>query len=292
MYDLQSPTKPHLRRERSRRCNPTGFSLVEMSVVMLTLSVVIGGGISTLSGVREKQQRQKSDSSMEKIQEALLGYAIANGYFPCPDVGVNAMNGANANFDGGEDRNGTVCRNSFGVLPWRDLSLQPRDSWLNYYSYHVATGYSNSSQPLQCNAASTLKIVEGTRLFADNVPFVVVSHGKNGMGHINPTPSGPGSYVTRTAVSGDEVENADPDDPDHNKAETYFQNAGDDHVLYMSPMLLKTKLMDAGMAMTACAPSTSSTSMGLVVNGVESGHDALRAKTKTLGDSPQNFYRQ
>ncbi|MBF0420630.1 MAG: prepilin-type N-terminal cleavage/methylation domain-containing protein [Magnetococcales bacterium] len=246
----------------------SGFSLVEMAVAMVVLAAVVGGGVATFSGVREKQQRIKAEDSMEKIQEALIGFAVANGHLPCPDVGVDGAGAAMANFDGVEDRNGTACRNPFGVLPWQNLSMKPVDNWLNYYSYHVAPDYSDSSQIIPCNATSTLRVRKDGKTLADNLPFVVVSHGKNGRGHIEPTPVGPTAYVTRTAVSGDELENANPQDPDPDKARTYLHGAGDDVILYASPMLLKSKLMQAGMAMTACAPSTSTTSTSSTTTSV------------------------
>ncbi|HIJ84873.1 MAG TPA: prepilin-type N-terminal cleavage/methylation domain-containing protein, partial [Magnetococcales bacterium] len=67
-------------------CKNSGFSLVEISVVILIVAVLLGSSVVSYSKMNDKQQRQKTEYLIEEVQRALIGYAITNGYLPCPDV--------------------------------------------------------------------------------------------------------------------------------------------------------------------------------------------------------------
>ncbi len=287
----------------SDRKKPQGFSLIEMAMVMAILSAVVGGGLVTVSSMRENQQRKKTNISLEKIREALLWYAVTNNAkLPCPDVGVDTTNSTQTTFDGRQDVDGSGnCRNPVGVLPWQDLGLQPFDNWGNYFTYHVTPEYSQAT--INCSTADDLTVRKDTdtgTILAENLAAVVVSHGKNGQGHIMPTPAGSPTYITRATVNGmdpnvignqtnNEAENADDDaidtDTHDDTTPIYVQNAGDDMVTYLSPMLLKTKLMESGYDMTSCAPTTTSTSIPTTTTSISTSTTSVSTSTTSVSTS-------
>lgn len=61
-----------------------GYSLVELAVVMLIVSLLIGGLMLPISAQQDVRARQETEKVLTDARESLLGYAIANGRLPCP----------------------------------------------------------------------------------------------------------------------------------------------------------------------------------------------------------------
>ena len=105
-----------------------GFTLLELSVVVLVVTLLVGGLLIPLS--TQVEQRNVSDTNLRLAQarDALIGFAIAHGRFPCPayvstpplstDVGVE------------DPPTGTgVCNHPIdGYLPGVTLGLTNLDS--------------------------------------------------------------------------------------------------------------------------------------------------------------------
>ena len=64
--------------------NHGGYSLVELAVVMLIVSLLIGGLLLPISAQQDVRARQDTERILTDARESLLGYAIANGRLPCP----------------------------------------------------------------------------------------------------------------------------------------------------------------------------------------------------------------
>lgn len=62
----------------------TGFTLVEMAIVLLIVALLLGGLIPAISSQVEQQRTNETRKTLEEIKEALIGYALANGRLPCP----------------------------------------------------------------------------------------------------------------------------------------------------------------------------------------------------------------
>ncbi|MFZ2161546.1 MAG: prepilin-type N-terminal cleavage/methylation domain-containing protein [Sideroxyarcus sp.] len=71
----------------------TGFTLVEMAVVLTIVALLLGGLLPMISSQMEQQRRTETRKQMDEITAALYGFAVANGRMPCPDI----------NNDGNED---------------------------------------------------------------------------------------------------------------------------------------------------------------------------------------------
>lgn len=127
-----------------------GFTLAEMAIVLLILSFLLGGTMAMISSQTEQRNWNDTQSRLEAARDAILGYAIANGRFPCP---------ANSNSAGAEVQAAGVCGAAgntydyyggvvagvtYGLLPAVTIGYQPVDSqgfaldaWGNRIRYAV-----------------------------------------------------------------------------------------------------------------------------------------------------------
>ena len=61
-----------------------GFSLLELSVVLVIVALLMGGSIVMGSNAVKAAQRVTTQERLATIQEALEAYRRTNGYLPCP----------------------------------------------------------------------------------------------------------------------------------------------------------------------------------------------------------------
>jgi len=124
----------------------SGFTLVEMSVVLVIIGLIIGGLFTTLSAQVAQKNLSETRATIDSVKEALLGYAMANGRFPCPAVAPAAgVTAVEAFVAGGSATNGT-CANFFnGYVPSVTLGMSSTDTtgyvldgWNNPIRYAVS----------------------------------------------------------------------------------------------------------------------------------------------------------
>ena len=70
-------------RHRSRQA---GFTIVEIAIVLLVVGLMIGGLVAPLSSQLEQRRVSNTERAMEDAREALFGFALRNGYLPCPAI--------------------------------------------------------------------------------------------------------------------------------------------------------------------------------------------------------------
>ena len=158
-----------------------GFTLIELAIVMFIVSLLIGGMLLPLSAQQDIRARQETEKTLSDIRDALIGYALVNGYLPCPAPVDLSTSGAEA----ARDANG-VCSIRVGLMPWATIGLGRLDGWNHLFRYSVTPAFSNSGTGTgtKFTLASTGDILIQTRdaagalqTLAANVPGVVVSHG-------------------------------------------------------------------------------------------------------------------
>lgn len=215
-----------------------GFTLIEITMVMVILSLLLGGLLLPLSTQLENNHRQETKAQLERVHEALLGFALVHGYLPCPDTQNNGL----------ENRTDTGCAGSqngsvwHGLLPWLTLGVGEADSWQNRFRYAVSASFTDASRsPLPAFDLSTegsIQVINGM----NRVPAIVLSHGANMLGAIStlgiaqPAPISPAEQENRN-------ENTQFSHSDYHKdLETGF----DDQLSWISPYILKNRLLLAG----------------------------------------------
>lgn len=105
-----------------------GFSLTELAIVLVIVSLLTGGMLLSLSAQTDSRNYSDARKELEEIKDALLGFAAANGYLPCPDTDTDP---ANASY-GVADTAG--CSGGEGWLPFKTLGTYEFDPWGSHRS--------------------------------------------------------------------------------------------------------------------------------------------------------------
>lgn len=103
----------------------TGFTLVELAVVMLIIVVLLGGLLVPLSAQMDARKGAEAQRALGEIRDALLGFAVAHGRLPCPST-ENDPN--NVNY-GVEEASCSTSLTVEGYLPWKTLGVSEIDPW-------------------------------------------------------------------------------------------------------------------------------------------------------------------
>jgi prepilin-type N-terminal cleavage/methylation domain-containing protein len=196
-----------------------GFSLLEMSIVLVIVALLLAGLLPTVSSQIEQARRNETLKYMNEVRDALLGYTIANKHLPCPD----------SNGDGSAD---APCPGiTFGTLPYNDLGVTNKDAFGKELVYAVTPAFSDSATTFTLSNVGTIQICTTaacTATLTTTAAAVIVSRGAN----------------WATATSPDELENTNGD----NKFVSHdsVQNGFDDLVIWLSPNILFNRMVAAG----------------------------------------------
>lgn len=68
----------------------SGVTMVEMAIVLVIIGLLLGGLLMPLSAQMEQRRVSETQATLAQIQEALIGFAIANGRLPCPATATSA----------------------------------------------------------------------------------------------------------------------------------------------------------------------------------------------------------
>lgn len=162
-----------------------GFTLIEIAVALVVVVLVLGSILVPLTTQVEQRQIGDTQKTLEETKEALIGFALANGYLPCP--AVSATNGV-------EDRTAGVCTagKRQGFIPWATLGVSKLDARGHIFRYSVTPAYASSLAPFALTTPRdiTIQTRDGAGALinltnANSIPAVVLSHGKNGYGSVD-----------------------------------------------------------------------------------------------------------
>jgi prepilin-type N-terminal cleavage/methylation domain-containing protein len=206
--------------KESTASNGSGFTLVELAVVIAIVALLLGGLLIPLATQIQGRNVKETQQSLADIKEALLGYAVTQGRLPCPDSDRDGLE----NPCGGV---GSISDVVEGFLPWQDLAVPPTDAWGRIFRYAVTREFTELARPgfpplpNQLDLADTpnANISVFTRgddpatapptvetkfqvQLAANAPAVVLSVGSNGFGG-----SPLGSLDLAFSTSADELTN-------------------------------------------------------------------------------------
>jgi prepilin-type N-terminal cleavage/methylation domain-containing protein len=99
-----------------------GFTLIEIAVVLVVVSLVLGSLLVPLASQVEQRKIEGTEQILEQARDALLAFAAARGRLPCP-----------AGTSGGQEALVTSaavgdCASFWGFLPAATLGLSPLDA--------------------------------------------------------------------------------------------------------------------------------------------------------------------
>jgi len=241
----------------------TGFTLVEMGIVLMIMALLLGGLLPTITS--QVEQRRESDTSkqLDEIQQALIGYAIIHGSLPCPASGATGTGGQEDPITGTgvcnhpHDNKSYVPAVTLG-LSGADSNGLIEDAWGNPIHYAIANGSSNTFPFTKPNGISGIGIANignssianldvcskatgstntacgSNYTLTNDAVAVIYSTGKNGA---NGTGAGPDEQENPTANSTDN--------------DTVYVSATpsptfDDMVIWLSPNILVNRMVSAG----------------------------------------------
>lgn len=198
----------------------SGFSLVEMAVVLAIVALLLGGLLPTLSSQLEQQRRNETQKYMGEVRDALLGYAIANRRLPCPDD----------NNDGTAEGTCTTANSQYGTLPYQDLGVTDKDAYGKVLIYAVTPAFA-ASAPFTLTTPGVMRICTTSACTANltaTAVAVIVSQGANS-----------------ATASVDETENTDKNNADF-VSHDLVQSGYDDLVVWLSANTLFNRMVAAG----------------------------------------------
>lgn len=141
-----------------KRHSQLGFSLVEVSVVILIMGLLLGGLMMPLSMQRENARLREGKDQLESVRAAVEGYALVNGVLPCPatpgSAGVAALSGG-------------TCATQHGFIPATTLDLNGQrnddnlllDPWGSPVRYSVTASDANTDGNWDFVAAGEMRTI-------------------------------------------------------------------------------------------------------------------------------------
>lgn len=236
----------------------SGFTLVEIAIVLLIITLLMAGLVPTISSQVEQRQVNETRKQLDDIQQALIGYAVTNGRLPCPASATSY--GAESFASGGNAGNGNCSNFHDGFVPAVTLGLSPVDSqgfaidsWNNRIHYAVTSANGNaftkfpngisltsSADLYVCSTASaTTSCSVANSTLTSAAPAVIYSVGKNG------------AYG---GTGADEAENPNPNSADNDQvfvshtptAAGSANGEFDDLVIWLSSNTLFNRMVMAG----------------------------------------------
>ena len=208
--------------------NKSGFTLVEMAIVLVIVGLLISAFLTPLTAQLEQSRNAEVRRDLAETKEALLGFAVINGRLPCPDTDGNGTD------DGCLNTN--VTATTGGNVPWITLNTKQLDPWGRRYQYRVNNAFSNTFLLTTTGSGGglirvcTTNVCAGTE--ASNVPLVIFSTGQNG--------------AVLPPASLDEQENTDLDKDFVSHDFTDTAGGFDDIVVWISTNVLMNRMVTAG----------------------------------------------
>lgn len=185
-----------------------GFTLLELSVVIVVLSIMVGGALTIITQQIRAAKQAELESKLAAIETALINFRKANNRLPCP-ADVDTALGNGLGFFGKEGDNTSSCapnavNKNFsdvgapyvvaGVLPTKTLGLQENymfDPWGGRFTYavdyRVAAANAFTTYPMGDTAIGAITVYDNSTYPASTARTtkaiaVLISHGPNGHG--------------------------------------------------------------------------------------------------------------
>ncbi len=226
---------------KTHRNHPFGFSLVEMAIVLVIVGLLLGGMLMPLSAQMEQRRNSETQKALDEINQALIGFAVANKRLPRPATSAT---------NGDERAACTTEAECTGFIPWTALGVTKLDAWNHIFRYKVTMAFTTTFA-LTTARSITVQTRDSAGVLANlttanDVPAIVLSHGKNGYGSTADDgtlqPSVPASNI-------DETTNATSTTTYVSRSPAGTGATGgefDDLVAWLSPNTLFNRMVAAG----------------------------------------------
>lgn len=202
----------------------SGFTLLEVSIVLVIVGFLTAGGINLMSSTNEVAKYKETERHLQEVKDALTTFYIQYRFLPCPDTDNNPTSAGygKGNYVSGSESIGGVCTNDEGWLPHTTLGIGGAgDAWGERFRYVTNKAFTEipgttskvcivQTPPYsRATTARRIKIYDLSSA-SDNAPsvpssgsvvgdyagFALISTGKNGrQTNSNITTSSSGAFV-------------------------------------------------------------------------------------------------
>ena len=255
----------------------SGFSLIEMAVVLVIAGLILGAVMSMGNAQITQSRISTTKSKEDAVKTALISYIARNKRMPCPAVptlaagtpgyGVEATTFGTC--DGVPTAGAGAARVVVGIIPWVSLGMSDEaasDGYYNRFTYAVTSNATNLNVNSVAGMKGNITVHTATPPTASNqsndctptggfynpcsIVAVILSHGANANGAYT---SGGTKIADPTGV--DELENVNIDNAFVEKDfSANLANPFDDILLalnasdLLSPLTLNSSLKDSNAA--------------------------------------------
>ncbi len=209
----------------------TGFSLVEMAIVLLVLGLLLGSVLGPLSSRIVNERIKSTNNTLVQIQDAIIGFAILNKRLPCPDT----------NGDGTEESN---CNNTEGTIPWATIGVGRYDAWGRNFRFRIDNSFASTvaDPPTTTSGMSVQDRSNPINILTitnPNAPIAIIfSCGSDGW---------PNGVNDANGVTNTTADCSNPGTPNTTYAQdAYVENQYDDILIWISKNTLINQLVAAG----------------------------------------------
>ncbi len=219
-----------------------GFTLIEMAVVLVIMGILVGGLLTSFSKRTDQQRIELTQRRLDKIKEALLGYAVTYGRLPCPAENLNGTEATRTVSN--------VCDtydNVDSYLPWVTLGVEQADAWGRPFRYRVDGAFSDNKivtfateRGLQVTDRLGKELnISDDATYLSNIVAIVFSCGKNG----RPDEDNDADGTLNTDAVCQNLANAPKD---YYVQDVYVENQFDDILVWLPKSLLINRLVASG----------------------------------------------
>ncbi|HED33243.1 MAG TPA: prepilin-type N-terminal cleavage/methylation domain-containing protein [Gammaproteobacteria bacterium] len=119
-----------------------GFTLIEVSLVLLIVAFTLGSLLLPLGSKLEEKSINETKVQLADIKQAIINFTLSNSRLPCPDI----------NSDGVEDLSSTSCSSNAGTIAYVTLnSPHKHDPWGQAFIYRVTGEFADTVDGTTCS---------------------------------------------------------------------------------------------------------------------------------------------
>lgn len=137
----------------------SGFTLVEIAIVLTIIGILLGSGITALNGIMDDVRYRTTQDRLQGVSRALAVYAQRQSAMPCPaNPAINPPTGIATTTCSAY---GAGANSAIGIVPYRDLGLtqeQARDAYGNFITYAVNPNLAGAAVQTAVNVFDACRI--------------------------------------------------------------------------------------------------------------------------------------
>lgn len=149
---------PSSRRCRRARTNSTGFTLIEIVVVLVIVGIMLSMALSLTKVLQTAKLTAATTSAIQHGDDALVAFVTLYKRLPCPANGAFPPGDPNYGVEQGDGAGNCTGNEAGGVIPWATLHLGAPDVTDGYggvltYRVHPALTQANGLDLTYCDVA-------------------------------------------------------------------------------------------------------------------------------------------